>query len=146
MASGSFNLSRSGSTSQYITFKCSWSSKSNGAVANSSTVTVTVTASKSSSSTANTYGTQETTVKVGNSTQSASGSFTLAPSKTITLLTKTYTVPHNADGTKSVTISATVGGNAMWGSGSATVTLDKIPRYASVTQSVYAKTDRKSVV
>lgn len=141
MASGSFNLSRSGSTSQYITFKCSWSSKSNGSVANSSTVTVTVTASKSSSSTANTYGTQETTVKVGNSTQSASGSFTLAPSKTITLLTKTYTVPHNADGTKAVTISATVGGNAMWGSGSATVTLDKIPRYASVTQSVYAKTE-----
>lgn len=146
MASGSFNLSRTGSTSSYITFKCAWSSKSNGAVANSSTVTVTVTASKSSSSTASTYGTQETTVKVGSASQSASGSFTLAPSKTITLLSKTYTVAHNADGSKSVNISATVGGNAMWGSGNQTVTLDKIPRYATVSQSLVSKTETSVVM
>jgi hypothetical protein len=35
-------------------------------------------------------------------------------------------VAHNSDGTKSVKITAEVGGNVMYGNGSATVTLDKI--------------------
>lgn len=141
MASGSFNLTRTGSTSSYITFKVTWSSTSNGSAANSSTVTVKVTATKSSSSTASTYGTQETTATVGGTSQSASGSFTLAPSKTITLLSKTYTVKHNADGTKKVTISVNVGGNVIYANGSATVTLDTIPRYASVSQSLTSRTE-----
>lgn len=141
MASGSFNLTKTGSTSSYITFKCSWSSTSNGAAANSSTVTVTVTASKSSSSTANTYGTQETTATVGGTSQKTSGSFTLAPSKTITLLSKSYTVKHDADGTKKVTISVNVGGNVIYGNGSATVTLDTIPQYATVSQSLTSRTE-----
>ena len=145
MASGSFNLSRTGSTSSYITFKCSWSSTPNQAT-NKSTVTVTVTASKSSSSTANTYGTQETKVTVGSSAQSNSGSFTLAPGKTITLFSKSYTVAHESDGTKSVKITANVGGNVMYGNGSATVTLDKIPRYATVTQSNTAKTETTATI
>ena len=140
MASGSFNLTRTGSTSSYITFKCSWSSTVNAA-ANTSTVKVTVTASKSSSSTASTSGTQNTTATVGSSSQSNSGSFTLAPGKTITLLSKSYTVAHNNDGSKSVQISVNVGGNVMYANGSATVTLDKIPRYATVTQSLNAKTE-----
>lgn len=140
MASGSFNLTRTGSTSSYITFKCSWSSTPNAST-NKSTVTVTVTASKSSSSTASTYGNQSTSVTVGSASQSNSGSFTLAPSKTITLFSKTFTVAHNSDGTKSVKISVDVGGNAMWANGSATVTLDNIPRYATVKQSLSAKTE-----
>jgi len=145
MASGSFNLSRTGSTSSYITFKCAWSSTPNQS-ANTSTVTVTVTASKSSSSTANTYGSQNTSVTVGSASQSASGSFTLAPSKTITLFSKSFTVAHESDGTKSVKISVNVGGNAMWGSGSQTVTLDKIPRYATVNQSLSAKTETTATI
>lgn len=145
MASGSFNLSRTGSTSSYITFKCAWSSTANIA-ANTSTVTVIVTASKGSGSTANTYGSQTTTVNVGGASQSVTASFTIAPSKTITLFTKSYTIAHNADGTKDVSISATVGGNAMWGSGSATVTLDKIPRYATVNQSLVAKTETTATI
>ena len=145
MASGSFNLSRTGSTSSYITFKCAWSSTPNAST-NKSTVTVTVTASKSSSSTADTYGNQTTDVTVGTASQSNSGSFRLSPSKTITLFSKTFTVAHNADGTKSVKISATVGGNAMWGSGSQTVTLDKIPRYATVNQTLVSKTETSAVI
>ena len=141
MASGSFNLTRTGSTSSYITFKCSWSSTSNGAAANSSTVTVKVTATKSSSSTANTYGNQETTATVGGVSQKASGSFTLAPGKTITLLSKSYTVKHNADGTKKVTISVNVGGNVIYANGSATATLDTIPQYATVSQSLTSRTE-----
>lgn len=145
MASGSFNLTRTGSTSSYITFKCAWSSTVNQS-ANTSTVKVTVTASKSSSSTANTYGTQETKVTVGSSAQSNSGSFTLAPSKTITLFSKSFTVKHNDDGTASVKIAVNVGGNVMYGNGSQTVTLDKIARYATVTQSCTAKTETTATI
>lgn len=145
MASGSFNLTRTGSTSSYITFRCSWSSTANQA-ANTSTVTVKVTASKSSSSTASTYGQQNTTVTVGSSSGSNSGSFTLAPGATITLLNKSFTVAHNNDGTKSVKISANVGGNVMYGNGSATVTLDNIPRYATVNQSLTARTETTATI
>lgn len=142
MASGSFNLNRTGSTSSYITFKCNWSSTSNGAIANSSTVKVTIIASKSSSSTANTYGNYTATATVDDSAQSVgSTSFTLAPGKSITLLSKSYTVPHNADGTKTTTISASVGGNVMYGNGSASITLDKIPRYGTSNQTLTSKTE-----
>lgn len=141
MASGSFALTRTGSTSSYITFKCAWSSKSNGSTANTSTVTVTVTASKSSSSTANTYGTQNTSVSVGGSTQSNSGSFTLKPAASVTLLSKSWTVKHNDDGTKSVNINVNVGGNVIYANGSKTVTLDTIPRYATASQSLSARTE-----
>ena len=132
MASGSFNLSRTGSTSSYITFKCNWSSIPNN-VENYSTVNVNVIASKSSSSTAKTYGNQNTSATVNGSTQSNSGSFTLQPGSSITLLSKSYKVYHNSDGKKTIPISVSVGGNAMWGSGSANVTLDTIPRHASIT-------------
>lgn len=140
MASGSFALTRTGSTSSYISFKCEWSSVANQS-ANTSTVTVKVTATKSSSSTASTYGNQETKVTVGSASQTVSGSFTLAPSKTITLFSKTFTVAHNNDGSKSVQISVNVGGNVIYANGSATVTLDKIPRYATVTQSLSSATE-----
>lgn len=133
MASGSFNLSRTGSTSSYISFKCNWSSKSNGTAANSSTVYVDVIATKSSSSTSNTWGTHSTSANVNGESKSAGGSFTLAPGSSITLLSKSFIVPHNSDGSKSTTISVSVGGDVMWGSGSASITLDKIPRQASIT-------------
>ena len=133
MASGSFNISRTGSTSSYISFKCSWSSTSNGTSANSSTVRVTVTATKSNASSSATWGSQTTKATVNGSSQTTSGSFTLNSGGTITLLSKSYTVPHNADGTKSTTISISIGGDVMWGSGSATITLDKIPRQANLT-------------
>lgn len=139
MASGSFTLTRTGSTSQYITFTCNWSSTSNGSSANTSTVKVTVTAEKSSSSTASTYGSQTTTVKVDGNAQSASGSFTVAPGKTITLLSKSWTVAHNNNGTKSVTIDVDVGGNVMSGYGAKTVTLDTIPRYPTFTVALASK-------
>lgn len=145
MASGSFNLTRTGSTSSYISFKCSWSSTPNQA-ANTSTVTVKVTAAKSSSSTAPTYGQQETTVTVGASSGSNGGAFTLAPGNTITLLNKSFTVAHNNDGTKTVKISANVGGNVMYGNGSATVTLDNIPRYATVNQTLISKTETAATI
>lgn len=146
MASGSFNLTRTGSTSSYITFKCSWNAKSNGSVANTSTVTVTITASKSSSSNSDTWGNQSTTVSVGSTSQSISGSFTLSPGKTITLFSKSYTVAHNDDGSKKVTISVNVGGNVMYGNGSTTAILDTIPRYAIVSQSIKTRTETTATI
>lgn len=131
MASGSFNLTKTGSTSSYITFTCNWSSTPN-ASANNSSVNVKIIAKKSSSSTADTYGNYTASANVGGSTQSVgSTSFRLSPNESITLLNKTFTVSHNSDGTKSVNIAASVGGNVMTASGSATVTLDKIDRTPS---------------
>ena len=141
MASGSFNLTRTGSTSTYITTKVNWSSKSNGSTANTSTVTISVIASKSSSSTASTYGSQTTSCTVDGTKQSNTSSFTLAPGKSVTLLSKTYTVKHNDNGTKSCVISVDVGGNIIYFNGSKTVTLDTIPRYATSVQSLAAKTE-----
>ena len=60
---------------------------------------------------------------------------------------KTVEVPHNADGSKSITISGWVTGptETTWEgktvSGSGTATLDKIPRYATSNQSVNSKTE-----
>lgn len=147
MASGSFNLTRTGSTSPDIIFVCSWSSVSNGSAANSSTVTVNIIASKSSSSNVDTYGTYTASATVNGTTQSVSSTnFTLRPGSSITLLTKSYTVPHNSDGSKSTTITANVGGNIMYGNGSDTVTLDNIPRYATVNQSLNDRTETSIIM
>ena len=133
MASGSFNLTRTGDTSGYITFKCTWSSTSNGSSANSSNVTIKITAYKSASSSSTTYGTYNASVSInGTSRRVGDTSFSIAPGGSKQLLSNTITVGHNADGSKSTSISASVGGNVMWGSGSSgTITLDKIPRYFS---------------
>lgn len=132
MASGSFNLTRTGSTSQYITFTVNWSSVSNGSSANTSTVYVDVIATKSSQSTSDTWGTYNVSAVVNGETKSIGNtSFRIHPGGSLTLYSTSYTVPHNSDGTKSTTISATVGGDVMWGNGSADVTLDTIPRYFS---------------
>ena len=59
----------------------------------------------------------------------------------------TFTITHNVNGTKSVTlsgafdISAYVGKYITGGSASATVTLPTIPQYATVTQTVQSKTE-----
>lgn len=146
MASGSFGLTRTGSTSSYITFTCYWEETAQSQANNTTTLKVTVKASKSSSSTASTYGSQTTTVTVGSESQKASGSFTLAPGKTVTLFTKSYTVKHNADGTKSVTIKADVGGNIIYGNGSKTITLTKIPQYATVNTSLVSRTETTATI
>lgn len=132
MAYGSFYLTRKGSTSTYITFVCSWNSTTDIAN-NRSFVNVNVVATKSSSSTQSTYGSQVTSATVDGNTQSNSGSFTLRPNNSITLLSKSYTVYHNSDGRKTTTINVDVGGNVMWASGSADITLDNIPRESKIT-------------
>lgn len=65
-----------------------------------------------------------------------------------TLISKTQTVTHNTDGSKTINISASIALDISWGgvslgtiSNSGTMTLTKIPRYATVTQSLTARTE-----
>lgn len=129
MASGSFNIARTGG-STYCSYRVEWSSTSKGSAVNGSVVSVWVYVDKSSSSNANTNGTTNTTVTVGDWSQSENGfKFDVAPGGSTLLFAKAYDyVGHNADGTKSITISVSIGGNIVSASGSQTVTLDTIPR------------------
>ena len=70
-----------------------------------------------------------------------------------TLISKTQTVTHNTDGTKSISISASIDLNISWSgsqigtiSGSATMALTKIPKYATISQSLNTKTETSIVM
>lgn len=65
-----------------------------------------------------------------------------------TLISKTQTVKHNDDGTKTISLAASITLNITWSgtylgtiSGSGSMTLTNIPRYASVNQSLVSKTE-----
>ena len=65
-----------------------------------------------------------------------------------TLISKTQTVTHNTDGSKTINIAASIALNITWGgvslgtiSGSSTMDLTDIPRYATALQSMAAKTE-----
>ena len=65
-----------------------------------------------------------------------------------TLISATQIIPHNADGTKTISISALIKLDITWGgvqlgtiTGNDTMELTTIPLYASVTQSVVSKTE-----
>ncbi len=71
----------------------------------------------------------------------------LSEGKTVKLITGSKTITHNTDGSKKITISADCdlpdgnGYGPVWGEASATVTLTKIPRYATSVQSLKSKTE-----
>lgn len=81
---------------------------------------------------------------------------TVGGSGDLTLISKTQTVAHNTDGTKTINISATINfGSIKWNytnrtlgtkSGSDTMTLTPIPRYATVTESLSSKTETTLVI
>lgn len=65
-----------------------------------------------------------------------------------TLISKTQTVTHNSDGSKTINLSASITLDITWSgvklgtiSGSGTMALTKIPRYATVSQSLSARTE-----
>ena len=134
MASGSWNF---GTSNQYITGRVRWSSKSNGSSANTSTVTAYLDYMKSSSSTAATYGTFKGAISINGSSGSISKSLTLSANNSwVNVGSRTVTVAHNSDGSKSIAIAASGGISGTSFSSSSTsksVALDKIPRYASIT-------------
>ena len=134
MASGSFNLTRTGNTSSYAYFPVRWSSRSNGSSENSSTVDVAVYIGKTTQSTQPTYGTANTSVGIsGGGTKEENGLyFSVSPGQETLLFAKSFTVPHGEDGKRKTTISVNVGGNVAWANGEQEITLDDIPRAAQL--------------
>lgn len=134
MASGIIKLTRTGYGEMFG--QIVWSSTSNGTAANTSTVTATIQVSRTSPYV--TTGTWTGNIKVGGTTKTFSVYHDVT-SSWLTLQTVTTTVSHNADGTGSCYIYGTIqgpGGTSMEytsTTGSETVTLDKIPRQATLT-------------
>lgn len=114
------------------------------ATANTSTVSVKLVLKRPSS--ISSTATKKATATVNGTTYSWSGS--IGGSGDLTLINKTQTVTHNADGTKTISLSASITLDISWSgtqlgtiSGSGTLALTAIPRYATVTQSNTAKTE-----
>lgn len=130
MASGTITFTASG----YLQGKIDWSSKSNGSVANTSSVTAKLYAKRT-----NSYTTKGQSwsgfVKVGSTQKNIDFDKSVSVSSSWVLMAEvTATISHNDNGTGSVAISGSVkgpSGTALSGNtskGSKTVTLDTIPR------------------
>ncbi len=70
-----------------------------------------------------------------------------------TLISKTQTVTHNSDGSKTISLAASITLDISWGgvslgtiSGSGTMDLTNIPQYASVTQTLSSRTETTAVM
>lgn len=135
MASGTITLTAYGKLPSYLNGRIVWSSVSNGTAANTSTVTAQIQISRNSS--VATSGTWKGSLNVGGITKQISY-YASVGSSWVTIDTLTATVTHNADGSGSCYIYGVLNGptgttlEGTYVSGSATVTLDKIARYASI--------------
>lgn len=135
MANGTITLTASGKLPSYLNGRIVWSSTSNGTAANTSSVTAQLQISRNSS--VATSGTWYGSFTVGGTTKQISY-YASVGSSWVTIDTVTATVTHNADGSGSCYIYCVLNGptgTSMEGtyvSGSATVTLDAIARYASL--------------
>ena len=116
---------------------------------NTSTVKYTLTLIRPSSVTSTATKTWSVTI---NGTKH-SGSGTIGGSGNKVLLTGTQVIQHNSDGTKSISFSGQCQLDITWSgvklgtiSGSGTMTLTKIPRYATVTQTLISKTETSATI
>lgn len=90
-------------------------------------------------------------VTINGTTKSGSGSIGGSGNKT--LLSGTMTIPHNNDGSKTLSFSGKCQLDITWSgtqlgtiSGSGTMALTKIPRYATVTQTLTAKNETSATI
>lgn len=122
--------------SKHITAKIEWSSTATNST-NKSSVTATLYYRKSSSSTSSTYGTIKGSITINGTKTDFSKSVTLSANNTwVSVGSATVSVSHNADGSKSITISAAGGisGTSFTSTSlSQSVELDNIPRQATIT-------------
>lgn len=133
MASGTISLGSSGALMGQIV----WSSSSNGTAANSSQVTASIQAKKSSSTSVATKGTWKYTLNIGGTSKSDTYYGSIGTSW-VTLCSFTVPVSHSNNGTGTCYISGqitaptgtTLAGKSV--SGNSTVTLDTIPRQATI--------------
>ena len=86
-------------------------------------------------------------VKINGTTVKSSETYSNISDTTKTLASGTLTIPHNADGTKTFSIQLS-GWFYDYGTktGSGSFTLDKIPRYATVTQTLSSKTETSVIM
>lgn len=130
-ASGTISLGTNG----YLTGQIVWSSTSNGTAANSSNVTATLQLRRTNSYTTTGTWTGNLSINGNSASYSYYGGIS---SSWVTVSSRTVTVAHNADGSKTCTISGSgtgPSGTSLAGktvSNSANVTLDKIPRQATI--------------
>ena len=123
-----------------IASRITWTVNSQDVANNTSNVTVSLSYKKRDDAT--TYGTGSWTLKINGTTYTGSSSISITNSGYVTAFSKTVTITHNADGTKSFTIDA--GGSYIPGTSftntkcSGTATLNQIARAStiSVTSSV----------
>lgn len=130
MAGGSIAVS---SNNQYISGRIDWSSSPNAAT-NTSTVSVWLYLRRTNTG-HTTSGNGTFTVTVNGTNISNTTGFTLSYGKDTLLVANSVSVPHNADGTKSIVISCSCSISSDISlksiAGSQTVTLDRIPRASS---------------
>lgn len=135
MASGTISLGTSGAILGQIV----WSSSSNGVSKNSSQVTASIQVRKTNNTTQSTTGTWTGNLSINNDTRTFSIRKEVSKNAWVTLSSFTLTVSHKSDGTGTCQISGRIQGPAGTTqsssvvSGSQTVTLDKIDRYATIT-------------
>ena len=125
-----------------------WSVNSQNVANNTSNVTVKVQlCSTGSSYSINASATKNGSVTINGTTYSFTFNASVSGNQTKTVYTKTVDIPHNSDGTKSFSLSATLGINVTlsgtyWGnvSCSGTGTLNNIPRTSSFSINTYSGT------
>lgn len=146
MASGTISLGTSGKLKGRIV----WSSTSNGSVANTSTVTAKIQAARTDSY-GPTTGTWSGNLNIDGTNKSYSKHASINDSW-VDLYSFSKTVAHQDSGAGTCYLQGKVNGpsgTSMAGlsvSGSKTVTLDTIPRYATVSQSLGSKTETTAVI
>ena len=121
-----------GTSNGYITINLAVTEVSTDTANNTSTVSYTLSVSKSGSATERTWGECSYAVNVGGNENSGSSSVTVYPGDSTGLLGGTVTIPHNSDGTMSISCSGSISGKIN-GSCSGTMTLTTIPRASSIT-------------
>lgn len=135
MASGTISLGTSGAIIGQIV----WSSSSNGIVANSSQVSASIQVRKTNNTTASTTGTWTGNLSINGDNRTFSIRKEVSKNAWVTLASFAITKAHNQDGTATCNIQGKIKGPAGTTqansvvSGSQTVTLDKIPRSATIT-------------
>ena len=134
MASGTISLGTSGAIIGQIV----WSSSSNGTSANSSQVSATIQVKKTSNTTASTTGTWTGFLNINGDSRSFSIRKEVSKNSWVTLSSFTITKSHNSDGSGTCYIGGKIQGPSGTSQansivqGNSTVTLDKIPRYATI--------------
>lgn len=130
MASGSFNLTCSNTR---VTVWCNWWEQNTNIENNTSEIAVNVFLRRANNG-YTTSGTINTTVTAGTASQSENGlRFSNNGTSDTLIFAKVYSITHESDGSKGLTLSVSYNGDVISGSGSSAIALDQIPRTSQIT-------------